>query len=618
MIFIASYDLAVYDYRCAVTDSNGTWYSKAVSIDYIKPSLSISANTTSGTSGTVVTMTASAANYSSDASFEWKFSKDGSNWNVQSTSKTSISLYLNSSTAGYWRLDVTDIGWTWTSNTLELQLIETPTVTVVNETGGQAHSGDSVRLTASVQNMTGSVTYQWQQKKGTGSWSNMTQSGYASSVMTFTANENVLAAGSNSFRCVVTDSKGTWTSNEVGLDYLPPDIYLYAGDLVISSGQTKTYSVASGASVTMRADGDFIAGNAAYLWQYSANGGSSWNNLSSSWNGYNTNTLRFTASTAYNGYRFRCRIMIANYPYLSGVACLNVSAPQPKYRALLIGNCDYPGTGSDLPDHEWNVQAMRSLLGSTLTTQYQVTSRLNCSASAILNAIPTAFSGATNNDVSLFYYGGHGLIITSDGTSTGVPDYYHARTGSLCGVDDNYVTPAELRDALNNIPGKIIVILDCCHSGAVIATKDSGEPVYADPAQFTNAIVSAFSGYTIPVSTTDGDGKYGEMRTEKFIVLTACTIQEESWNWWYDGSYAYMSFGTFTKALFEGLGCSWPYANLGSTIPCDTNGDGIASLGECRTYVAGRATQINREMGGSNVQTAQSWGSSTYELFKLR
>ena len=162
------------------------------------------------------------------------------------------------------------------------------------------------------------------------------------------------------------------------------------------------------------------------------------------------------------------------------------------------------------------------------------------------------------------------------------------------------------------------MILECCHSGAYI-TSNGAETGEADPNDFNRAIINAFAGYTCSVTDPDS-GKSGELMRNKFIVLTACTMEQESWNWWYDqeSSYADQSFGTFTYTLLEGLGCAWSSGTYSGRTPCDTNQDSVASLGECSAYVSSHATQKNLEMGGSNVQECMSYGPAGYSLFIMR
>ncbi|NMD37161.1 MAG: caspase family protein, partial [Christensenellaceae bacterium] len=160
---------------------------------------------------------------------------------------------------------------------------------------------------------------------------------------------------------------------------------------------------------------------------------------------------------------------------------------------------------------------------------------LDVSGRGILSEISKTFAGADNNSVSIFYYSGHG---SSDGYIFGTDNPY-AGSGA--------VSSTELANALKQIPGKIVVILDCCHSGYHINKSMSEE----DIAAFNANIINAFKAVDV-VSKTPG-----QMANSKFHVLTASSKTEVSW-----GS---STGGVFTKALVNAK---------------DRNSDGFVSIGE--------------------------------------
>ena len=315
--------------------------------------------------------------------------------------------------------------------------------------------------------------------------------------------------------------------------------------------------------------------------------------------GLKNGTTIVTVTNTYNSESIRLKVVVG-----TGKADPDPGPSGPtKYRALLVGNSNY--STNALPDHKWNVNALKGMLTKSLKTGYTVTAKYNLTGSGILSAIKTAFKGAKSNDVSLFYYGGHG----------------QQYDGALCGVDGSRVYPSQLRDALKAIPGKVIVILDCCHSGSMITPN--GEEINDDTdhsADFNKAIVNAFSGCQILFEETGDDiENTGELRQSKFIVLTACKKYEESWNWWYYGSSASQSFGTFTKCLFNGMGLNWSAGTIKTkTAPCDKNKNRIITVAEAYSYVRANATKLNKSMGGNNVQNCMYYGDKNYALFRLK
>ncbi len=243
------------------------------------------------------------------------------------------------------------------------------------------------------------------------------------------------------------------------------------------------------------------------------------------------------------------------------------------YRALLIGNSNYEAPVSDL-DAGADISEMSSMLSSLNMggRKYSVTSHTNQTANGILSAIPSAFSGADADDVSLFYYSGHGVV--SEGTYA----------GALVGVDITYVTTAMLHSALSQVPGTVIVLLDSCGSGAAIQSKSMAvtggaetPPVVADsPGTFNSAVVSAFAGMT---------ARSAEMGTgSKFKVITACAIATSAWQNIYGGF--------FTQGITKSAKLS------GSTMYGDSDKNGLVTQQEAYVYARNYSLSVNDQQSG--------------------
>ena len=107
------------------------------------------------------------------------------------------------------------------------------------------------------------------------------------------------------------------------------------------------------------------------------------------------------------------------------------------YRALLVAQCNY--TGNDrLEGTLSDVHSMNTILSAGAQTSYQVKTMTDLTADGILQAIGEAFAQAQEQDVSLFYYSGHGS----------------AWNGALFGIDEKTVSPSELRECLDKVPGR--------------------------------------------------------------------------------------------------------------------------------------------------------------------
>lgn len=250
------------------------------------------------------------------------------------------------------------------------------------------------------------------------------------------------------------------------------------------------------------------------------------------------------------------------------------------YRALLVGNT-YPGEDASLegPDHD--IVGMARMLARQKGTPYHVTSKLNATASGIRSAIATAFAGADGNDVSLFYFSGHGINSSSS-------DFL----GALCGVRDTYVTVSNLREWLDTVPGSKIVLLDSCHSGNHINKSVGGDGF--DPEKFNASVIAAFSAQT-----------KGNLASGNYYVITSSSKNQTSISLGYGGYYV----GLFTYGVAKGSGyemfdlteCSW-FA--------DVNGNGDLTLGEVYDYVVSTVQSYRYS------QSTQYYGSPNTVLWK--
>lgn len=251
-------------------------------------------------------------------------------------------------------------------------------------------------------------------------------------------------------------------------------------------------------------------------------------------------------------------------PALSDSVTLVVSS-KPVYRALLVGNV-YPGTNLYLPGCETDVLAMASMLRSMNATMYDLTIRQNLTADGMISAIGEAFAGAAENDVSLFYYTGHG-------DSSG---------GRLVGVDQSLLTFARLRYALDAIPGRKIVVLDSCYSGHAIGKSASLLSASDALASVNSAVISAFAPQAQGASA-----RSGELAAEPYYVLTAARGAEQSGATSEDG----VDYSLFTRCLLRGSGYDQITGEY-HALRADTDGDGGIALEEGYAYVRDHLDEI--------------------------
>lgn len=255
---------------------------------------------------------------------------------------------------------------------------------------------------------------------------------------------------------------------------------------------------------------------------------------------------------------------------------LPVSGTDTVYRALLVCN-NYPGTSLALPGTDNDVAGMKAMLSRMTATPYRITTKSNLTADQIASAITSAFSSATANDVSLFYFAGHGA--NAVGTS------YH---GALVGTGTTYLSVAKLKTVLDQIPGKKIVIIDSCHSGQMIgrSTDASASVSKSELNEFNSKVVTAFSAQTRGANDLANSGYY---------VITAAHSTEESVNMGYDADddgVLDKHFGLFTYMLTQGSG--WNMAtNKVRSLSADSDSNGEITLHEAYSYARYKALQSN-------------------------
>lgn len=243
------------------------------------------------------------------------------------------------------------------------------------------------------------------------------------------------------------------------------------------------------------------------------------------------------------------------------------------YRAVLVCNT-YPGTDRPLPGSDNDVAGMRSMLGRMKTSAYRVFTHSNLDANGIVSAIQNGFAGASVNDVSLFYFSGHGA--NAAGTS------YH---GALLGTNSTYLTVARLKAVLDEIPGKKVIIVDTCHSGQLIGKGGEPEPVSAAELNaFNSKVVTAFS--VLPKGEND-------LANSGYYVITAAHSTEDAISMGHDQNgdgTLDKYFGLFTYGICHGSG--WNLAtNTATSLNADADNNGEITLYEAYAYARYMAKQ---------------------------
>ena len=242
-------------------------------------------------------------------------------------------------------------------------------------------------------------------------------------------------------------------------------------------------------------------------------------------------------------------------------------------RALIVAQT-YPGTRWELTGPVGDERAMTGLLTHLARTGYQVTVLHNLSADGIAAGIRSVFQDAGDYDISLFYYSGHGV-----------------EGGCLMGIGgtEDTLAPARLRGILDTVPGRKVLIVDACFSGALIGndrvTDAAGLP--QTPAGFNAGLLSAFSGKRL---------RSAGGQTGRYYIMTAASAaeysEENDISVDYGGVTGTGAFGLFTYSLCRGSG--WEAVHARRVSPqADTDENGVVSFAEAFRFAKINAAIMN-------------------------
>lgn len=277
---------------------------------------------------------------------------------------------------------------------------------------------------------------------------------------------------------------------------------------------------------------------------------------------------------------------------------------------VAIGQAEYMSSSvSDLPSAYDDAKRFAATLKSCDLGQKSMTGAEYYDLTAaqlrqVLAALPLA--GMGENDVTYFYYSGHGL---NSGNQ--------ALRGALVGSDFNavqqgYLTVDEVREYLDQVPGKVVVVLDCCLAGQYITAKGVSAAVTQAQVQETaNALADAFKGGTV---TARGINSLisGNPNQDKYKIVASCKSMELSY------VSSANNFSIFTRYITEGAGVTGAeqgVITITGTLPADTNKDGYVSLAELKKYAAPKVARVVKQQT-RDKQTMVVWpANDTFPVF---
>ena len=260
---------------------------------------------------------------------------------------------------------------------------------------------------------------------------------------------------------------------------------------------------------------------------------------------------------------------------------VTVEPAAAKLRALIVGQQMYDEDVNSVRVGSINTAQSISFLLQNQNLDgegYETTVLLDSSRTETLSAIRTAFAGAQEGDISLFYITCHG---------------YYAHGMSFFELYDGSVIAArDLERELRKVPGTVVVIADCCGSGGLIGRASTLE-------DFNRGIVQVFSGNVGAPAFAGG----------KYKVIASASLDQDSYRISFDENITESDMATvLARALCDGAGWSLGGARR-AALRADTDYDRQITFGEIGDYLERRVTwylNVAGELAGSPVTYVQN------------
>ncbi len=535
-----------YSYQCVVNSSCGGTVTSSVAVLTVVAAISntITADQTvcSGLNAGYI-----AGPNSGSYTYLWQTSTVSATSGFGTAGGTNNLYYYNPnpvSTTTYYRRLVSNTGCSSTSNTVTVTL--NSAITISTQPANQAIcAGGTAVYTVNVSGPS-TLTYQWYEYAGS-SWNAISDGGIYSGSATATLTLTGATLAMNNYRYYVKiGSSGctasTMNSNSAGLTTNnAPAITAQSPNVTTCSGAAANFSVtATGISLT-------------YQWQ--ANTGSGWNNLSNfgAYTNVTTNVLTVTpVTTAMSGYQFRCVVTGACTPttVTSTADTLTVNPPLSNNSVSSSQNLcagtpnpftvTTPSGGDGAYNYQWyqntgsgwvsisGANASNYAVGAlTSTTSYlrQVTDGA-CGANNSIAVTITINPGTSisSNPSSMTVCAGTNAIFGVSATGTGVSYRWQVNTGSgfvniangaqYTGVTTATLTVVKPAYSMNGYQYQCIVSGNCAPATATSAAATlTVNPVATVTMQPAN--VSSCSGSTVTFSVGATGGAIGYQWMQK-------------------------------------------------------------------------------------------------------
>ena len=179
----------------------------------------------------------------------------------------------------------------------------------------------------------------------------------------------------------------------------------------------------------------------------------------------------------------------------------------------------------------------KDVVVKTLTNQ-------NATSDDILDGLDWIDKEATSKDVVIIFIAGHGVNDEKGNY------YFLSHEANLDKIRRTAVKWIEIEDTMSNLPSKVILLADTCHSGNIAGKR-------RDITSAVKSITNSGSGSIIMTATTGSGYSY----------------EQDSWG-----------HGAFTLSLIEGI----------DKAKADYSGDGVVTIKEIDLYVTNRVKTLTK------------------------
>lgn len=222
---------------------------------------------------------------------------------------------------------------------------------------------------------------------------------------------------------------------------------------------------------------------------------------------------------------------------------------KPTLYMLSIGVSRYKNPQYNLGVADKDAQAMSKLFKGQKGKIYKdvITKTLTnekATSDNVLDALDWIDKEVTSKDVAMIFIAGHGVNDEKGNY------YFLSHDANLDRLRRSAVKWLEIQDTIKNLPSKVILLADTCHSGNITGTR-------RDITSAIKSITNSGSGSIIMTATTGSGYSY----------------EQKEWG-----------HGAFTKALLDGIG----------KHKADYDADGSVSIKEIDLYVTNRVKKLTK------------------------